>query len=182
METQGRLETIEPEASQDKPKRRTRRSKAETATEAKKLETTPEVQQEEEVNWREYVPKDKAEMRMLPLENRADYERYNFFARKFRLPVKFMPADMFEKRKVRFIRMDGQNGNELQARWRSAKHLIDVDRKLRDGEVYELPTIFIDYLNSRGIPQYKQVKHGDGRVENVFSHYNYRFSCQAVDL
>ena len=181
--TNGRLETIEPKASEAKPARRKRRSKAEIEAEAQKLETTPKVQEaKEELDPRTIVPKDPAELNMLPLENKEDFERYNFFARKLRMPVKFMPMDMFPHRRVRFVRMDGQNGNELHARWRSAKHLIDVDKKLQDGHEYELPTIFIDWLNSRGTPVYKQMRYPDGRTENVFSHYNYRFSCQAVDL
>jgi len=123
------------------------------------------------------IPLDLEDM---PLNSIEDYKAYNKMARKQRKPVKFVPHDLFPKQRVRFIRSDNQPSNPLKLRFRSGEYMIDFQKTLKPGEVYELPIPVIDYLNNLKEARYKQIKYPDGRAETVLDYHKHRFSCQAI--
>ncbi len=122
--------------------------------------------------------KDVVDLSELPLETIEDYQNYAVEARKQRRPIRFIPHDMYPMQRVKFRRVDNQKGSPAKIRFRSGKHLLDYKAEIADGEVLDLPIPVIEYINSRQVDRYKQVKHSDGTSDTVYSHSDPRFSCQ----
>ncbi|MEN8236135.1 MAG: hypothetical protein ABFQ95_01080 [Pseudomonadota bacterium] len=124
--------------------------------------------------------KEAIDLRTLPLETIDDYKKYANEARNQKRPIRFIPSEMYPSQKIKFRRVDNQKGSDAKIRFRSGKYLIDFKREIKDSEVLELPIPVIDYINSRQVDKYKQVKYPDGSSETVYSHSEPRFSCQPV--
>lgn len=114
----------------------------------------------------------------IPLETIDDYKAYAVEARKQKRPIKFIPPELYPQQKIKFRRVDNQKGNNAKIRFRSGKYLLDIKKEIKDGEVLDLPIPVIEYINSRQVDKYKQVKYPDGTYETVYSHSEPRFTCQ----
>lgn len=128
---------------------------------------------------KEEKQKDAITLHEMPLETRDDYIAYNREARRLRLPTKMIPHHLFPHQKVKFVRRDGQK-SDVPVKMVSGKHFIDFHKKLKHGEVYELPEPVIEFLNNRAEPRYKELKRTDGSSQTVFDYWEPRFSCQMV--
>ncbi len=112
-----------------------------------------------------------------------DFDLYNKWARKNKRPVRVPTEDFYPKRRVKFMRMDGQKENILKARVRR-KH-IDWTGQLKHGHIYQLCDPVIEFLNSLSTPVFAQVEINDGsgtRKETRQVSEDPRFSCQVLDF
>ena len=111
-----------------------------------------------------------------------DFETYNKWARRNKVPVR-VPGDNFHKKvKVKFQRFD-QPENVLKARVRNKN--IDWQGQLIPGKVYELPMPVVKWLNGISEPIYGEVKVEDGgstKTETRQVGERSKFSCQIVDM
>lgn len=124
--------------------------------------------------------RDQIDLSTLPLETVDDYRNYNTEARKQKKPIKFCPPELYPMQKVKFRRVDNQKGSTTKIRFRSGKYLLDFKEEIPDGAELYLPTPVIDYINTRQVDKFKQIKHPDGSFETVFSHSEPRFTCQPI--
>jgi hypothetical protein len=123
---------------------------------------------------------DVLDLSTLPLNTVEDYRKYNEEARKQKKPIKFCPNEFYPMEKIKFRRVDNQKGSSTKIRFRSGKYLIDFHAEIEDGAVVSLPRPVVEYLNTRQVDKYKQIKRPDGSSETVYSHSDPRFSCQPV--
>lgn len=119
-----------------------------------------------------------SELKKLPLKTISDYESYNEKARELSVPVKPAPCDMHDHVKVKFLRRDGMT-HPIKLKFRNA--LIDFEKKVEHGHVYELPKMVVRQYQNLGIPKYRQVINKQtGESETMFSHKDPRFAFQIV--
>ena len=118
------------------------------------------------------------DLKKMPLKSIADYEAYNERARNMSVHVKPAPEELHEHLKVKFLRRDGML-HPVKLKFRSA--LIDFEKKVMHGMIYELPKMVIKAYQELGIPKYKQVvNQATGESETKFSHKDPRFAFQVV--
>lgn len=118
------------------------------------------------------------ELKKMPLKTVRDYEAYNEKARGLSIPVKPAPAELHEHMKVKFLRRDGQI-HPIKLKFRN--HLIDFEKKVEHGKIYELPKMVIKEYQNLGIPKYAHYTNkATGDSETVFSHKDPRFAFQVV--
>lgn len=118
------------------------------------------------------------ELKKLPLKSLEDYEAYNEKCRAMGIPVKPAPAELHEHVKVKFLRRDGMT-HPVKLKFRN--HLIDFEKKVEHGKIYELPKMVVRHYQNLGIPKYKQVVNPvTGESETRFSHKDPRFAFQIV--
>ena len=118
------------------------------------------------------------ELKKLPLKNLKDYEVYNEKAREMGIPVKPAPAELHKHMKVKFLRRDGMT-HPVKLKFRSG--LIDFEKKVEHGKIYELPTMVIKQYQNLGIPKYEKVTNPKtGEYESKMTHKDPRFAFQVV--
>lgn len=117
------------------------------------------------------------ELNKLPLKSLQDYANYNEKARSLSMPVRPAPAEFHEHVKVKFLRRDGME-HPVPLKFRNA--LIDFEKKVEHGKIYELPIIAVRQYQRLGMPRYKQVTKPNGESDTVFSHKEPRFAFQIV--
>jgi hypothetical protein len=112
-----------------------------------------------------------------------DYDKYNKWARKNKIPVKVPTEDFYKKRRCKFQRMDAQKENVLKVRKRCRE--IDWQGQLKHGGIYYLCDPIITFLNTLATPIFAQVDVNDGgpvRKETKQVGEECRFSCQVLDF
>jgi hypothetical protein len=118
------------------------------------------------------------ELKKLPLKSLKDYEVYNEKCRGLSVPVKPAPSNLHEHVKVKFLRRDGMT-HPIKMKFRNA--LIDFEKKIEHGHVYDIPKMVVKEYQDLGIPKYKQfINQATGESETVFSHKEPRFAFQIV--
>jgi hypothetical protein len=112
-----------------------------------------------------------------------DYDTFNKWARKNKRPVRVPTEDFYPKRRIKFMRMDGQKENVLKARVR--RRHIDWTGQLKHGHIYHLCDPVIEFLNSLSTPVFAEVEirdNGPTRRETRQVSEDPRFSCQVLDF
>jgi len=118
------------------------------------------------------------DMKKLPLKTLEDYKAFNEKCREQGIPVKPAPAEMHEMVKVKFLRRDSMI-HPIKLKFRN--ELIDFEKRVEHGKVYELPKIVVRHYQELGIPKYKTLTNAvTGESETVFSHKDPRFAFQVV--
>ena len=117
-------------------------------------------------------------LEQMPLDTFEDYDAYNKSARTLGIPVKIPPLHMHPHVRCKVTRLDNQGSNAIRVRKRDAT--IDFDETVFPGKEVELPIKIVDFLHTLNYPQYKQIQHGDGTSETVFSHNMPRFAVQVL--
>lgn len=111
-----------------------------------------------------------------------DFNVYNRWARKNKVPVKIPDESFHKKVKVKFQRFD-QPENVLKVRVRNRS--IDWTGQLKPGKVYDLPLPVVKFINSLVEPIYGEVK-VQNSDEVLFETQKVgeraRFSCQVLDF
>lgn len=111
-----------------------------------------------------------------------DYDRYNKWARRNKIPVKVPTEDFWPKVEVKFMRLDGQPSNVLKARIRNK--FIDWKGELIPNRTYHLATPVVKYLNALSEPIYGEVPGKDGTRETETKKVGDkpRFACQVLNF
>lgn len=108
-----------------------------------------------------------------------DYDQYNEWARRHKIPVKVPTEDFYEEKiKIKFQRFD-QPENLLKCRVRNRE--IDWTGQLKPGCTYELVRPVIKFLTSLSVPKFAEVR--VEKQEGVVTETRQvgeisRFSCQ----
>lgn len=111
-----------------------------------------------------------------------DFNVYNRWARKNKVPVKIPDESFHKKVKVKFQRFD-QPENVLKVRVRNRS--IDWTGQLKPGKVYDLPLPVVKFINSLVEPIYGEVKvqnSDEVLYETQKVGERARFSCQVLDF
>lgn len=112
------------------------------------------------------------------MKNLKDYELYNQKARELSVPIKPAPEELHEHVKIKFLRRDGMT-HHVDLKFRNG--LIDFEKRVHHGHIYNLPIMVVKHYQNLGIPKYKQVKNSKtGDSSTVFSHKEPRFAFQIV--
>ena len=91
------------------------------------------------------------ELQKLPLKTLKDYREYNEKAREFSVPIKPAPAELHDHVKVKFLRRDGMV-HPIPLKFRN--EIIDFEKKVHHGHIYDLPKIVIKHYQKKGMPKY----------------------------
>lgn len=117
-----------------------------------------------------------------PITKIEQFDVYNRWARKNKMPVKVPDESFYKKYKVRFQRFD-QPANVLKARIRNKD--IDWTGQLKPGCTYDLCLPVIQWLNSLCVPIFAEVRVDDGgetRSETRQVGEQSRFACQPMEF
>jgi hypothetical protein len=120
----------------------------------------------------------------MPLESLDDYMTYNREARRLnkklgicRYQIKPCPIDLHPKERIVFGRND-QPSNPLSIY--KSDDIIDFKMKLYPGTTYDLPVYIVNYLMSKGSPEWKWFNNPDGSRETRISNYKPRFAIRSI--
>jgi len=120
----------------------------------------------------------------LPLECYADYKEYNRRARlenkrakRCIYPIKQCPLEYHPTQRVVFERVD-QPKNALPVKL--CTDMIDFQKTLYPGKVYDLPIAVLKFLAQKGVPIWDWFENADGSKETRISHYEKRFALRSV--
>jgi hypothetical protein len=126
----------------------------------------------------------KTDIDAMPLNNLADYLRYNEKARKLnkqlglcRYKIKQCPEELHPKQRIQFMRKD-QPKNPLPVFL--SNELIEYKKDLIPGKTYDLPLCIIDYLAGKGYPIWEKVKLSDGSIDSAKTSIDPRFALRTV--
>ena len=120
----------------------------------------------------------------MPLNSLGDYMRYNERARAAnkklkvcRYPIKPCPVELHPTERIVFGRND-QPSNMLPVFL--SNDMIEYKNKLYPGKTYDLPRVVVEYLASKGTPNWKWFENADGSKETRIDHYSPRFAMRTV--
>lgn len=146
------------------------------------MKTNTRKQQSEAVEQAVIAATTEIDIDSFEIKTLADFDKYNKMARKLKRPVKVPDESYYKKIKVKFQRFD-QPENVLKA-WVRNKG-IEWRGQLKPGCVYDLPLPVVQFLNSRAVPIFAEVKVNDGsetKTETRQVGERSRFSCQVLDM
>lgn len=134
------------------------------------------MKKEEKIEYKEIDPE------TFEFKTLDDFKVFNKWARKNKIPVRVPTEEFHKKVKVKFQRFD-QPENVLKVRVRNKD--IDWRGQLKPGNIYDLPTPVVKFLNGLCEPIFSQVElkdGGDTLKETKQVGEKSRFSCQVVDF
>lgn len=129
-------------------------------------------------------PTAPVEIEDMPLNSLGDYLRYNAEARKInkrmrllRYPIKQCPVELHPKERIVFGRND-QPTNPLPVF--ISNEMIHFEQKLIPGQTYDLPRCVVDYLCSKGTPNWQWFDNPDGSRETRKASVTPRFAIRTI--
>ena len=158
----------------------------------RKIKPVEEVQEEEAIKptlsrileEKKGIADRETPIEFLPLECYADYKEFN---RRARLEnkrakrcvylIKPCPEHLHPKQRVVFARTD-QPKNALPVK--CATDMIDYQKTLYPGKVYDLPVVVLKFLAEKGVPVWDWFENADGSKETRIDHYESRFALRNV--
>lgn len=127
---------------------------------------------------------EKLPIETMPLNSLDDYMAYNREARRLnkklgmcRYQIKPCPVELHPKERIVFNRND-QPSNPLPVY--KSDDIIDFKQKLYPGKTYDLPVYIVNYLMSKGSPEWKWYDNLDGSRETRVAHYKPRFAIRSI--